>query len=155
MADPTKLFQGAAALRKGIAMFSWFVEVEAALKEVPELEKHLSELKENIHVTIEAWDSAKNELAATLDEKTGVDAKAKEIREAAEADAKKILDGARAHVDAVVADTATWEKAERERIDKEAKAHEEFMKGAEAEAHTLQVRVNELNAELAAIKERL
>ena len=155
MTDATKLYKGAAALRKGIAMFAWLGDVEAALKEVPELEKTLESLRKDAKRAEGEFVLTKNALEALRGGYTG-----------AKAQAEKIIDGANEIASAVVAgaktkaremdDVAQAELAKlRVTIDNEGMEHGELMAKYYTARSNVKKQDDELNAELAAIKARL
>ena len=155
MTDATKLFKGAAALRKGIAMFAWLGDVEAALKEVPELEKTLESLHAQCKKASDNLDAIYKDVKILEGEHTGAKAQAKELLESAHRQADTLMEEAAAEM-AVKQDAADIELAALlEKIETDGASHNALLSRYAKTRDTLKEQVDELNAELAAIKARL
>lgn len=155
MTDATKLYKGAAALRKGIAMFAWLGDVEAALKEVPELEKTLDTLREELAQAASEVDHVKTDLRMLRGEHTGAKAQAEKIISDAKERGAFINRAAEAKASAEEAVSQAELVTLRETIEKESADHlgqiSDYIKRRDAVATHL----GELNIELASIKARL
>ena len=154
MTDATKLYKGAAALRKGIAMFMWLGDVEAALKEVPDLERTLNDLRNEVTLAATEVDRTKTELRILRGEHSGAKAQAEKII----GDAKEEVAARLTTADLAATEMISAAEAElatlRKTIEKESADHlEEMQEYVEVHIRTKK-RVDELNAELAAIKAR-
>ncbi len=155
MTDATKLYKGAQALRKGIAMFAWLGDVEAALKEVPDLEKTLEGLRAEIAQAVSEMEHHKTDLEMLRGERTGAKAQAEEIINSAQEKATAIVDDTIAEMsekhDAAEIELAALLK----KIETEQAAHDEERAANLLEREELQDQIMKLYAELAAIKARL
>ena len=155
MTDATKLYKGATALRKGMAMFAWLGDVEAALKEVPELEKTLENLHRDAAFSAKELERIKTELIAFRGEHSGAKAQAGKIISGADEIAAAVLTNARASATKMVDKAEVELSALRETIEKESEKHGELMAKYYTARSNVKQQVDELNAELAAIKARL
>ena len=154
MTDATKLYKGAVALRKGIAMFAWLRDVEAALKEVPELEKTLWDLKVEINESEKERDRLHVDLSQVRDTHSGAKAQAEKIISDAKGQASSIITIANAKIINKVSAAEAELAALRKTIDKELTEHNKEMAEHLRARSYVKAQVDELNAELAAIKAR-
>ncbi len=155
MTDATKLFKGAAALRKGIAMFAWLGDVEAALKEVPELEKTLKSLQEEISVARSKIITIRDELGVLQGSHTSAEAQALKIIDDARAEATTTLDVAESAAAKMISVGKLELSGISGAIEKERAIHFALMIEYTATQDTAQEQIMQLYAELAAIKARL
>ena len=136
-------------------MFAWLGDIEAALKEIPDLEKALYDLRGELFSTQDKTSITKTKLEILHSKHSGAEAQTENIISPTNIDATATREDANADA-ALKTDQAPTKLAEIHKIKKKKPTdHNELMENLPREKDTMRTQVDELNAEPTTIKTRL